>query len=144
MTRTATPALRGYQGFHVRLRRAPEAAREARVMARVALAQWGLDAAADTVVLLLSELVGNAVRHAAGPDVRITVDRPADHHLYVAVTDRAPLCLPRIRQASPEDLGGRGLCLVDVHAARWGVDLIGGHSPEAKRVWAEVDVRAGG
>jgi anti-sigma regulatory factor (Ser/Thr protein kinase) len=31
------------------------------------LEQWGLQAQADTVELLLSELVTNAVRHAAGP-----------------------------------------------------------------------------
>ncbi|MEV5905417.1 ATP-binding protein [Streptomyces sp. NPDC052127] len=142
MTRTAALP-RGYQGFHVRLTRVPEAAREARVMARVALAQWGLDGAADTVGLLLSELIGNAIRHATGPDVRVTIDHPTDHHVYVAVTDCAPSRLPQMRQASPEDLGGRGLRLVDLYAARWGVDLIGGCSPDAKRVWAELDVRAG-
>ncbi|MFJ1551221.1 ATP-binding protein [Streptomyces sp. NPDC088246] len=120
---------------------------DARRLARVALCAWGLDDAAETAALLLSELVTNAVRHTHGPAVRIIVDRPADDRVYVAVIDRAPQRLPEMRTPAPDDVNGCGLVLVlvlvlvDELADRWGYDLMGsGTRPWGKRVWAEMQV----
>ncbi|MFC9624599.1 ATP-binding protein [Streptomyces sp. NPDC056930] len=137
----ARPRRTGYPGYNTTQTRAPETAEEARRLARVALCAWGLDDAAETAALLLSELVTNAVRHAHGPAVRIIVDRPADDRVYVAVIDRAPQRLPEMRTPAPDDVNGRGLVLVDELADRWGYDLMGsGARAWGKRVWAEMKV----
>jgi anti-sigma regulatory factor (Ser/Thr protein kinase) len=125
--------------------RVPDAAREARVMARVVLAAWDLHGAADEAALLLSELVSNAVRHALGRVVRVAIDRPADDRVYLAVTDRAPGLLPRMRTPTDDDVCGRGLHLIEAFAVRWGYDLLGsGTDCGAKRVWAELEVSGDG
>ncbi|MFC8350965.1 ATP-binding protein [Streptomyces sp. NPDC057280] len=139
MTRTY-PRGTGYPGYSATMTRVPEAAREARVLARVALATWGLDDVADEAALLLSELVSNAVRHAAGHAVRVVVDRPTDERVILAVIDQAPGRLPQMRTPGSDDASGRGLRLVDALATQWGYDLMGsGTQPRAKRVWVVLD-----
>ncbi|MGO4417694.1 hypothetical protein AB4Z54_02675 [Streptomyces sp. MCAF7] len=54
----------------------------------MALAAWGLADEAETAALIMSELVANAARHARGHTIRMTVNRPADNRVYVAVIDR--------------------------------------------------------
>ena len=131
----------GHPGYSVKMDRVPEAAREARVMVRVVLSTWGLDAAADEAALLLSELVTNAVRHAQGPTVRVVVDRPADNRVCLAVIDRAPRRTPEIRTPHPDDASGRGLQLIDEITDRWGWNSMGSSvRPWGKRVWAELKV----
>uniref|UniRef100_A0AAU2AHD7 ATP-binding protein n=1 Tax=Streptomyces sp. NBC_00093 TaxID=2975649 RepID=A0AAU2AHD7_9ACTN len=140
----AKPRSTGYPGYSLTLARAPESAGEARRLVRVALAVWGLDAHADTAALLMSELVSNAIRHARGPAVRISVDRPAHDRVQLAVVDRAPAALPHLRTPSSDVIGGRGLLLVDELADRWGTDLKGtGPRRWGKRVWADVVVSRG-
>jgi two-component sensor histidine kinase len=80
----------------------------------------------DDVLLLVTELVTNAVRHSsAGPDglVRVELRRGPDT-LWVAVSDKgagftadAPL--------EPNEADGWGLTLVDRIADRWAVAPIG-------------------
>ncbi|MEW2397946.1 ATP-binding protein [Streptomyces sp. NPDC046862] len=84
------PRMKGYPGYRLTADHAPETAEEARRLARVALAMWGLDNEAETAALVMSELVANAVRHAHGPRIRLTVNRPALDRVYLAVTDRSP------------------------------------------------------
>lgn len=115
----------------VALRPVPHAAFEARATAREAVAAWGLADVADTVELVVSELVTNAVTHAGG-DVRLTLERLADAvrvHVHDGSRD-APLR----RDADPGEEHGRGVHLVDVLAARWGT----GPTEGGKCVWAEV------
>lgn len=52
----------------------------------------------------------------------------------VAVTDKSRV-RPVMSEASAEDLGGRGLALVDALSQQWGTDPL----PWGKRVWADVD-----
>lgn len=114
---------------------------EGRKLARVALAAWGLDEDAETAALIMSELVANAARHARGPKIRMTVNRPADNRVYVAVVDREPRRLPELCTPSVAAVQGRGLLLVDAVSDRWGYDFMGtGARPWGKRVWAELQV----
>ena len=88
----------------------------------------------QTVVLLVSEVVSNAVRHSNGPeDAPISLDaRVSERSVRVAVTDAGAGFTPRPRD--PERLGeGYGLYLVAKAASAWGVESEGGTT-----VWFEL------
>ncbi len=112
----------------------------ARQATRAAIAAWRLEYLADAAVLLVSELVTNAVQHA-GPDASATVLRLeyGDGWLRIEVHDSSPHG-PRPRIPDWLDESGFGLMLVDALAAKWGVQQTG----EGKAVWAELDARPGG
>src|SRR5688500_11654112 len=113
---------------------APDAVnvRAAREFVADALAEKGYEGDADTVLLLASELVTNAVRHAATP-FEVTVDAGRDA-VRVVVVDEDVDHGPRMRHPGPEDTNGRGLLLVDELAAGWGSNRLG----TAKSVWFQV------
>ncbi|MFI2764920.1 ATP-binding protein [Streptomyces echinatus] len=138
---TTTPRGSGFPGYSETMTRTPETAAKARHFARVALCAWHMDDAVDDAALVLTELFTNAVRHARGGAVRVIINRSAEDRVYVAVVDRAPRQLPLPRNAAVEDIGGRGLEVIDGLADRWGYDLMGpGLQPWGKRVWAEMKV----
>ncbi|MEU5102379.1 ATP-binding protein [Streptomyces sp. NPDC021354] len=115
----------------------PVAVRVVRSRVRQALDGWGLTPLGDVTMLLVSELVTNALRHASGPiGVRMYALREraaADPVLLVEVSD--PLAdPPRERVAALEDEGGRGLQLVASSALRWGSRRDGA----GKTVWFEL------
>ena len=86
-------------------------------------------AAAETAVLLASELVTNAVVHTRSTDVGLHA-RCDGRTLLVAVDDEdvaPPVCCDGAA-------AGAGLTLVDSLAARWGWEPLAG----GKRVWFEV------
>ncbi|MCF3101991.1 SpoIIE family protein phosphatase [Streptomyces roseoverticillatus] len=93
------------------------------------LSDWGMDEAAFTTELILSELITNAIRHASGP-VRVRLLR--DRALICEVADGSSTS-PHLRYAAAEDEGGRGLFLVAQLAERWGTR----YTPEGKVIWAE-------
>ena len=102
--------------------------RTAACEARHAVASCGLvDATREpTLLLLVSELVSNSVRHAGmSPDERIRLRARADDACaYVEVCDAGRSGqVPQKRAPQPEVLepGGLGLVLVDEMADRWGV-----------------------
>jgi serine phosphatase RsbU (regulator of sigma subunit)/anti-sigma regulatory factor (Ser/Thr protein kinase) len=108
----------------------------ARHWARLAVVAWHGEAAhVETVTLITSELVTNALLHAS-PPVRLRL-RAAPGAVYVEVFDQAPH-EPRVRAADPDDESGRGMVLVDALAHRWGSRSSRG----GKVVWAEVRVEA--
>jgi anti-sigma regulatory factor (Ser/Thr protein kinase) len=83
----------------------------------------------DTVELMVSELTTNCVRHVqANFEVAI---RRSDDEIGVEVSDSAG-GQPVMRAPGPDEVAGRGLRIVDLLAARWGVryDASGG-----KTVW---------
>ncbi|NBM16591.1 SpoIIE family protein phosphatase [Streptomyces sp. GC420] len=104
----------------------------ARRLARRALARWDLEDLTDSVELLISEVVTNAVRYAERP---ITLRLLRTETLRCEVGDDVPQ-LPRLRQARATDEGGRGLFLVNKVARRWGATRLS----TGKVVWFELGV----
>ncbi|MFJ6101828.1 ATP-binding protein [Streptomyces sp. NPDC092359] len=108
---------------------------EARRAALSWLEHWHVPAETDAVALIVSELVTNAVQHGEGPvRLRILYRRGS---LWIGVTDESTVPA-RLREAGDEDLGGRGLYLVDALADRWGT------AAQGRTVWATLPLRAGG
>ncbi|AQT72988.1 MULTISPECIES: ATP-binding protein [Streptomyces] len=107
----------------------------ARRWARSRLAGSGIgddEPLAETLILLISELVTNAVVHTGCPAVlRMLFGGPGVRVEVADASDRAPAR----RQACGEDTGGRGLELVDGLADRWGWQREGA----GKRIWCEID-----
>jgi len=123
--------------------------RSARLQARKALREWGMEAFADPVELLVSEITTNAVcasatiagpqrttgRGRRPPRVRVWLTSNQESVL-IRVWDRDHR--PPVRQDAGLDTeAGRGLLLVETLSARWGCyapegpDRLGG-----KIVWA--------
>ncbi|MFE9402698.1 SpoIIE family protein phosphatase [Streptomyces sp. NPDC006530] len=105
----------------------------ARRLARRALERWGLEELTDSVELLVSEVVTNAVRYAERP---VTLRLLKTDVLRCEVGDDSPQ-LPRQRRARETDEGGRGLFLVNRLARRWGATRLSG----GKVVWFELPTR---
>ncbi|NGO09846.1 SpoIIE family protein phosphatase [Streptomyces sp. HC44] len=103
----------------------------ARRLARRALSRWGLEEMSDSVELLVSEVVTNAVRYASRP---VTLRLLRTDVLRCEVGDDVPQ-LPRLRQARATDEGGRGLYLVNRLARRWGATRLS----TGKVVWFELN-----
>ncbi|OAH13447.1 SpoIIE family protein phosphatase [Streptomyces jeddahensis] len=107
----------------------PRAAGQAREHIREQLSVWDLDDLTMTTELIVSELVGNVVRHARGP-VHVRLLRSAS--LICEVSDGS-LTTPRMRRASETDEGGRGLQLVAALSQRWGTR----YTAAGKCIWTE-------
>jgi anti-sigma regulatory factor (Ser/Thr protein kinase) len=92
----------------------------------------------QTLLLLVSEVVSNAVLHSTGPaDAAITVTAAVTADaVQVAVTDPGEGFAPAERDPARME-GGYGLYLLEKAARRWGVDAT---SPT--RVWFELAIRA--
>ncbi|CAM5412705.1 SpoIIE family protein phosphatase [Streptomyces pilosus] len=103
----------------------------ARRLARRALTRWGMEELSDSVELLVSEVVTNAVRYATRP---VTLRLLRTDVLRCEVGDDVPQ-LPRLRQARATDEGGRGLYLVNRLARRWGATRLS----TGKVVWFELN-----
>lgn len=134
MEQEAMPESSG-QGFEVLLNGGPSAAFAAR---QAILAGDGSLASGvrEDVLLLVTELVANAVRHApVGPDESVRVAfRIGDRRVRVEVADpgtRFELVRPRQRQ---DGSGGWGLVLLDRIADVWGVSRTHGGTS----VWFEL------
>jgi anti-sigma regulatory factor (Ser/Thr protein kinase) len=110
----------------------PESARAARSWLTPLLGSWRSDVARDNAMLVLTEIVTNAVRHAGGRTVLITVTLTRGH-LLAEVHDESAT-LPVRRGAS--EAGGWGLGLIDRLSNHWGVDKDGGGG---KTVWFDID-----
>ncbi|MFI6347487.1 ATP-binding protein [Streptomyces sp. NPDC050560] len=136
MTVSTQPRPTGHPGYSETLPRKPQSADRARSLVRTALGVWGLRRAVDDCALIVTELVTNAVKHARGPSLRVTVARRG-RFVRVAVTDGSRT-LPRLRHPSGAEADGRGLMLVDALADEWGADL----KSWGKSVWANLDIES--
>lgn len=127
----------------------PSAVGCARLHARNVMYEWNLPFVADTVELVVSELVTNAVHASTGPDgrprygaktglphvhLRLSSDRA---RVFIEVWDQDPR-VPVAKAAGGNDESGRGLMLVDALCERWDSAVASGW--DGKVVWAEVRV----
>lgn len=106
------------------------------------LAEWGVDEIADSAVLVLSELLTNAVRHArvpAGREIE-TRFRLTGDAVRIEVHDSSD-DQPVRGLADVESLDGRGLWLVETLADSWDVAPREG---VGKVVWAEFRLPGAG
>jgi anti-sigma regulatory factor (Ser/Thr protein kinase) len=109
--------------------------RLARAFVRETVADWHLSAdQSDDVLLVVDELVTNAVVHGGGP-IGLSLDL-IDQTVRIEVADSSSQ-MPAQRQASTTRDGGRGIALVAAIAAAWGA-LPNGSG--GKSVWAEIPV----
>ncbi|OIJ88739.1 ATP-binding protein [Streptomyces colonosanans] len=114
----------------------PESAATARRLVQVViLRHWALSPkTSEDAVLLVSELVGNAVRHTGA---RVFGLRMRRRRGWIRVEVRDPSRgLPCLMPVQEMDVSGRGLFLVDKLADRWGVDLL----PRGKTTWFEMRI----
>ncbi|MFE7116102.1 ATP-binding protein [Streptomyces sp. NPDC057654] len=135
-----TPATPGFylrprpRGFAVHLNATPQHLRDVRALTAKVLTAAGIDAdTVESAQLVVSELVGNAVR-AFGDWVPLVVEvRAVPFGVSVNVHDPDPRRLPRRRGVALDDAeaeSGRGLSILDLLAPGWRV----AHSPIGKQV----------
>jgi anti-sigma regulatory factor (Ser/Thr protein kinase) len=116
---------------------ARQAPRLARQVAREALSSWRLTHLTDTAVLLISELVTNAVLHARTGGSGLVLELEVHGAwLRIEVHDR-DLRGPQPRTPAALDESGFGFVLVDSLADKWGVR----ETAAGKAVWVELDTR---
>jgi PAS domain-containing protein/anti-sigma regulatory factor (Ser/Thr protein kinase) len=114
--------------------RLPDAVMHARRFTARTLRRWKVDDAADAVLLVVSELVTNALVHTQGP-VRIDLMLRGDR-VRVCVSDSSPRAPAKPVIVDWESTGGRGLMLVEAMSESFGsVPVAGG-----KQVWSEIVV----
>ncbi|MGV9455500.1 SpoIIE family protein phosphatase [Streptomyces sp. NPDC003635] len=131
-----------YDGMELRPRReswtvwrVPEAVGHARRFTRRAMRSWGLAEQTDAVLLVVSELVTNALVHTEGP-VRLDLTL-INSRLRVAVADTSPRSPVKPRSIGWEATGGRGILLVEAMSTAWGTLPVSG----GKQVWSEIQLR---
>ena len=98
-----------------------------------------LGAVFGDVVLLISELVTNSVRHAgldASQPLQLSLQTD-DETVRITVRDPGPGFSPPDAPSDPAHVGGWGLVLVNQLAERWGVE----HDGEVNFVWCELKRR---
>jgi anti-sigma regulatory factor (Ser/Thr protein kinase) len=114
----------------------PDAPARGRHAVTEVLAGWGCaESAQEDLLLVVSELVTNAVVHGAEPIV-VTVMRAAER-VRVEVTDGLSDASPHNNRAAPDAETGRGLSVVTRLACAWGWRASPGRG---KTVWAEVSL----
>ena len=86
----------------------------------------------EAVELMVSELATNCIRHTdSGFELTIVRTGPT---IRVEATDRAG-GTPTMRSPKPTDASGRGLKIIDMLSARWGVRS---HGSDGKTVWFTI------
>jgi anti-sigma regulatory factor (Ser/Thr protein kinase) len=109
----------------------PSSATRARALARERLEESCSSDTLDTVALLVTELVTNAILHARTPLLLTLEPRPGS--VRICVEDESDE-QPALRHYESDAVTGRGLAMVEQLASSWGVDA----TPSGKAVWCEV------
>lgn len=101
----------------------------ARQIVRDALDAWGYAGQHEDVLLVVSELVTNALMHGAGaPMLRMT---GGSTHIRIEVGDSSEEA-PKVREPGPAD--GWGMHVIGRLSSRWGIS----HREGGKVVWCEL------
>jgi anti-sigma regulatory factor (Ser/Thr protein kinase) len=113
----------------------PEAASlsAARAFVSAMLEVWQCEDPDQVVRLLTSEIVSNAVRHAAST-IELELAMFNEQQLRVRARDEAPDATVAQDPGRPEGEGGHGLQIIEALAERWGVERYEDH----KVVWFET------
>ncbi|WP_049564356.1 ATP-binding protein [Streptomyces sp. SBT349] len=121
----------------IRLPSQPSSARIARRLTQRQLQhRWMLPPElTQDAVLLVSELVGNAVLHAGAPAFGLRIRRRRGW-IRIEVRDPSRALPCQLPVCAMDVTSGRGLFLVDTLADRWGVDLL----PHGKRTWFDMRI----
>jgi anti-sigma regulatory factor (Ser/Thr protein kinase) len=110
----------------------PASVRQARVFTGEVLADGGVEPSViELAVLLVSELVSNAVVHAGGT---VCVTAHADAHWVRIEVEDQGRGRPVLRPAREDEPDGRGLAVVEKLATDWGIEQRATH----KVVWFEI------
>ncbi|MFI2206216.1 SpoIIE family protein phosphatase [Streptomyces sp. NPDC020192] len=113
--------------------RLPEAVGHARRFTRRTLRAWGVSPdTMDTALLVVSELVTNALVHTDG-QVRLDLSL-INHRLRLSVADASPRSPVKPTSIGWEATGGRGILLVEAVSVAWGTVPVSG----GKQVWADL------
>jgi anti-sigma regulatory factor (Ser/Thr protein kinase) len=109
------------RGCRVRLATGPAAPAEARRRVRDAIRSWQVPVDLDAALLLVSELVTNAIRHEAGQEAQPVMLAIASSRgrLRVDVYDTSR-SLPAVAEVPADAETGRGLLLVETLSDEWG------------------------
>ncbi|MFF4487864.1 SpoIIE family protein phosphatase [Streptomyces sp. NPDC001544] len=114
--------------------RLPDAVMHARRFTARTLRRWEVGEIADAVLLVVSELVTNALVHTQGPvhvDLMLRGDR-----VRVCVSDSSPRAPAKPVIVDWESTGGRGLMLVEAMSDSFGSMPVA----SGKQVWSEIVV----
>ncbi|MFJ9729522.1 ATP-binding protein [Streptomyces sp. NPDC101209] len=118
----------------------PDAAGAARAITRTVLEEWPVEDqdAVESMLLVVSELVTNAVEHALPPvALHLHMERTGEH-VWVGVTDGGPTRVEGAWSSScARDEHGRGLTVVHVLAASHGILT---HPGGTATHWARLSV----
>ena len=81
----------------------------------------------DSAELVVSELVGNAIRHARPVVGGVLALRwlLTEGQLVISVTDGGSALVPHKVEASPQAQSGRGMAIIDAIAHRWWTERSG-------------------
>jgi anti-sigma regulatory factor (Ser/Thr protein kinase) len=104
--------------WRVPLTAGPAAAAQARKQVRAAIWAWRIPVDTEVAVLLVCELVTNAIMHTASDAVTLAIVA-VEGGLRVDVHDTSS-CLPVVVDAAADSETGRGLKLVASLASEWG------------------------
>lgn len=111
----------------------PSAVSCARSVARALVQAWGFPELAEDAQLVISELLTNVIKHAAGTLTVQLVVTGLDNGIRLALSDGSPR-RPSVKNVPPDRPNGRGMMLVEALATRWGAETDG----VGKTVWAEL------
>jgi anti-sigma regulatory factor (Ser/Thr protein kinase) len=117
--------------------------RTAREFATTTLRSWGLNDLVDDAVVIISELVTNAVRHglppnaaaAGGTPIKLTLVRQG--RFVVCIVSDPSHQSPQVRTADDVCENGRGLHVIEALSRVWGWTPLPG---AGKAVWAALSV----
>jgi hypothetical protein len=106
----------------------------ARRFAADVLTAWHQQPIIEDALILLDEVVTNAVQHTVGD---VTIYLHLDRYLHVDVFDASDR-MPTPRSPSSDTETGRGLQIVETLAAEWGTEP---QSGGGKRVWFDLPLK---
>jgi len=109
----------------------------ARQATRDALAAWQVAYLEETAVLLVSELVGNVLRHARARALAMALYLDLEVSSLLIEVHDTDAREPRPRTPGTLEESGFGFVLIEALAGKWGVR----QTEIGKAVWVELDAR---